>query len=151
MSFHVPIFVCSTSPLRGIWNLKGGSWRSRVQVLLWLPAAFVSGSPWFNSSAALVHSQLLCLLPVGILNLFSWFQYFVSLALRSPCGPRSIMYTLHTLDMQSTKLGISNRLIAILFQVFSRWILCYLSHNTKPNKAPGSGEMTEDCGIHTLG
>ena len=27
-----------------------------------------SGRPWFNSSAALGHSQLVCLLPVGILN-----------------------------------------------------------------------------------
>ena len=31
------------------------------------------GSPWFNSSAAIAHSQLVCLLPVGILNLFSYF------------------------------------------------------------------------------
>ena len=60
-------------------------------------------------------------------------------------------YRLRTLHIQSTKLWISNRLIAILFQAFSRWILCYLSHNTKPNKAFGNGEMTEDCGIHTLG
>ena len=44
------------------------------------------GSPWFNSSAALVHSQLVCLLPVGILNLLSSFQLFVSLALKSPSG-----------------------------------------------------------------
>ena len=48
--------------------------KSRVQVPLWPLAGFVPGSPWLNSSAALVCSQLVCLLPVGILNLFSLFQ-----------------------------------------------------------------------------
>ena len=43
-------------------------WRSRVQVQLWPPAGFVLARPWFNSSAAHVHSQLICLLPVGILQ-----------------------------------------------------------------------------------
>ena len=33
-------------------------------------------SPWFNSSAALVNSQLVCLLPAGILN--AVFEIFVS-------------------------------------------------------------------------
>jgi len=47
---------------------------------------FVPGSPWFNSSAALVHSLLVCLLPVGILNLLSLFQLLFSLALKSPSG-----------------------------------------------------------------
>ena len=42
---------------------------------LWLPAGFVSGSTWFNSLAALVHSQLICLPPVGILYLFSLFHW----------------------------------------------------------------------------
>ena len=37
-------------------------------------AGFVPGSPWLNSSAALVYSQVVCLLPVGILNLLSLFQ-----------------------------------------------------------------------------
>ena len=49
-------------------------WRSRVRVLLRPQAGFVPGSPWLNSSAALVYSQLVCLLPVGILNLLSLFQ-----------------------------------------------------------------------------
>ena len=49
-------------------------WRSRVQVPLWPLAGFVPRSPWLNSSAALVYSQLVCLLPVGILNLLSLFQ-----------------------------------------------------------------------------
>ena len=31
----------------------------------------VPGSPWFNSSAMLVHSQLVCRLPVGVRNLLS--------------------------------------------------------------------------------
>ena len=47
---------------------------------------FVPGSPWFNFSAALVQSQLVCLLPVGILNLLSLFQLLVSLGLKSPRG-----------------------------------------------------------------
>ena len=49
-------------------------------------------SPWFNSSAALVHSQVVCLVPVGILNLLSLFQLFVSLAMKSPSGEWSIKY-----------------------------------------------------------
>ena len=49
-------------------------WRSGVQVPLWPLAGFVRGSPWFNSSAALVHSQLVCHLPVGILRLLSLFE-----------------------------------------------------------------------------
>ena len=56
----------------------------RVQVSRWLPVAFVPGSLWFNSLAALVHNQLVCLLPLGILNLLSWFEYIVLLALKSP-------------------------------------------------------------------
>jgi len=67
-------------------------WRSRVQVPLSPLAEFVPGNPWFNSSAALVQSQLVCLLPVGILNLLSLFQLLVSLALKSPSGEWSIMY-----------------------------------------------------------
>ena len=46
-------------------------WPSRVQAPPWPLAGFVPGSPWFNSSAALVLSQQLFLLPVGIGNLFS--------------------------------------------------------------------------------
>ena len=46
----------------------------------------------FNSSAALVHSQLVCLLRVGILKLLSLFQLLVSLALKSPSGEWSITY-----------------------------------------------------------
>ena len=45
-----------------------------------------------GSTAALVQSQLVCLLPVGILNLLSLFQLLVSLALKSPSGEWSIMY-----------------------------------------------------------
>ena len=46
----------------------------------------------FNSSAAFLYSQLVCLLPVGILNLLSLFRLFVSLALKSPSGEWSIKY-----------------------------------------------------------
>ena len=74
-------------------NLK--IWRSRVQVPLRPLARFVRGSPWFNSWAALVQSQLVCLLPVGILNLSSSFQLFVSLARKSPNREWSIKYVKH--------------------------------------------------------
>ena len=49
-------------------------WRSWVQVPLWPLTGFVPSRPWLNSSAALVNSQLVCLLPVGILNLLSLCQ-----------------------------------------------------------------------------
>ena len=53
-------------------DLKSGD--PVFQVPLGPLAGFVPGSPWLNSSAALVYSQLVCLLPVGILNLLSLFQ-----------------------------------------------------------------------------
>ena len=53
-------------------------------------SGFVGRSSWFNPSAALVQSQLVCLLPVGILNLLSLFHLFASLALKSPSWERSI-------------------------------------------------------------
>ena len=63
---------------KAAWQSGQGAWLdiggSRVQVSLWPLAGFVPGSPWLNSSAALVYSQLVCLLPVGILNLLSLFQ-----------------------------------------------------------------------------
>ena len=57
--------------LEAEWRSGQGSrleiWWSRVQVPLWPLAGFDLGSPWLNSLAALVYSQLVCLLPVGIL------------------------------------------------------------------------------------
>ena len=55
-----------------------GYWTSNLVILssspaLGPPAGFEPGSPWFNSLAALVYSQLVCLLPLGILNLFHSF------------------------------------------------------------------------------
>ena len=38
---------------------------------------FVASRPWFNSSVALIHSQLICLLPVGILYLLSLLELFL--------------------------------------------------------------------------
>ena len=48
--------------------------RSRVQIPFWPLADVVLGSPEYNFSATLVNSQLVCLPPVGILNLvmFIW-------------------------------------------------------------------------------
>ena len=43
---------------------------------LWPLAGFIAGGPWFNSSAALVHSQLVYLLPApGILNLLTLLNF----------------------------------------------------------------------------
>ena len=39
-----------------------------------LTTGSVPNPPWLNFSAALVYSQLVCLLPVRILNLLSLFQ-----------------------------------------------------------------------------
>ena len=41
---------------------------SQLQDMFWPLVEFVSGSPWFNCSAALVNSQLAYLQPVGILS-----------------------------------------------------------------------------------
>ena len=41
---------------------------SQAQDTSWPLVEFVARSPWFNLSAALVNSQLVCLRPVGILN-----------------------------------------------------------------------------------
>ena len=60
-------------------------------------------SPWFNFSAALLNSQLVCLRPVGILNSCCCsvpsFRC-VSLALKSPYGERSIKYVLYCIVSQ---------------------------------------------------
>ena len=57
-----------------MWSQRGWvlrDWWSRVQVPLWPRAEFEPGSPWLNSSAALVQSRLVCLLPaLGFLTLF---------------------------------------------------------------------------------
>ena len=59
--------------------------RPRVQVPLCPLAGFVLGSSEFKSSATLVNSQLVCLLPVGILNFVMInLNHFFSLSLKSP-------------------------------------------------------------------
>ena len=65
--------------------------------MLWPFVEFNPGSPWFNFPAALVNSQLVCLRPVGILNSCCCFVpsfRCVSLALKGPCGERSIKHVL---------------------------------------------------------
>ena len=51
--------------------------RSRVQIPFWPLADVVLGSPEFNFSATLVNSQLVCLPPVGILNLVMFISLLV--------------------------------------------------------------------------
>ena len=72
--------------------------RSQVQIPFWPLADVVLGSPEFDFSATLVNSQLVCLPPVGILNLvmFIWifiYQCLSTLVLKSPDGEWLITYT----------------------------------------------------------
>ena len=69
--------------------------RSQVQVPLGSAAGFVSDRTWFNSPVTLAHGQKVCFLPLGILNLLSLFQWFVSLALKSASGGERSKYKLH--------------------------------------------------------
>ena len=50
------------------WSARLVIRKPQLQVPPWLLAAFVLCSPEFKSSATLVNSQLVCLLPVGILK-----------------------------------------------------------------------------------
>ena len=50
---------------------------SRVQVPFWSLVGVILDSPEFNSSATLVNSQLVCLLPVGIFNHVSFIVCFI--------------------------------------------------------------------------
>ena len=61
--------------------------RSQVQIPFWPPADVVLGSPEFNFSSTLVNSQLVCLTPVGILNLVMFiYHYLFILVLKNPSG-----------------------------------------------------------------
>ena len=58
----------------------------RVQIPFWPLADVVLGSPEFNFLATLVNSELVCLLPVGILNqgMFIYmYHYLFTLVLKS--------------------------------------------------------------------
>ena len=55
-------------------SLKSGD--CQFKILFLTSARLEPGFLWFNSSAALVCSQLVCLLPVGILNLLGSFVVF---------------------------------------------------------------------------
>ena len=59
----------------------------------WPLVEYVSRSPWFNFSAALVNSQLACLRPVGILNIVVVkCSVLLRLVLKSPYWEWSIEY-----------------------------------------------------------
>ena len=77
-NFIFRILIKESEQMLAAWPSGQGAglqiWRSRIEIPLRPLAGFVPGSPWLNSSAALVYSQLVCLLPVGILNLLSFFQ-----------------------------------------------------------------------------
>ena len=79
-------------------HLKTAVRRSRVQIPFWPLADVVLGSPEFNFSATLVNSQLVCLPPVGILNLVMFISVFIyyclfTLVVKSPNGEWPMTYT----------------------------------------------------------
>ena len=80
------------------WNAGFENRSSQVQIPFWPLADVVLGSPEFNISAALVNSQLIWLLPVGIPNLVMFILKFLyhclfALVLKSPNGAWPIKYT----------------------------------------------------------
>ena len=71
---------------------------SRVQIPFWPPADVVLSSPQFNFSAMPINSQLVCLPPVGILNLIMFISILIyhcwfAVVLKIPNGEWPIMYT----------------------------------------------------------
>ena len=104
LGYRFVVFIpCSVGfPARCPWEAIGKIYRVTTSgdsaaelfirwftVLLW-PAKFVPGGLWFNSSSLLVNRQLVCLLSVGILNLFRLFELSVSSALQSPYGEKDL-------------------------------------------------------------
>ena len=82
--------VSSRVNLQAVWSSGLGArfelWWSWIKVPLWPQyAGFVPSHPWLNAVARLLHSALVCLLPVEILNqfLFSWFELFGSTKINS--------------------------------------------------------------------
>ena len=74
----------------------------RVQVSLWPPAGFVPGySPWFKSSPVLVQSQLVYLLPVGILYLLSCLFYYGPEKPQRGVGNGVLIHTHQSVSMRS--------------------------------------------------
>ena len=84
-----------------MWRQRGRVVRARswVQIPFWLLADVVHDSPKFNFSSTLVNSQVVCLQPVGILNLvlfIIWifiYHCLLTLDLKSPNGEWPITYT----------------------------------------------------------
>ena len=67
--------------------------KSRVQIPFWPLADVALGSPYFIFSATLVNSPLVCLPPVGILNLVMFINHYLfTLVLKSPDGEWPITY-----------------------------------------------------------
>ena len=84
-----------------MWRQRGLVVRARswVQILFWRLADVVHDSPKFNFSSTLVNGQLVCLQPVGILNLVLFiicmfiYHCLFTLDLKSPNGEWPITYT----------------------------------------------------------
>ena len=83
--------VLVSDPKEAAWPSVGFEIRrSRVQIPFWPLADVVLGTPEFNFLATLVNSQLVCLPPVGILNLvmFIWILIYSCLhwSWKAPMG-----------------------------------------------------------------
>ena len=90
-----------------------------------------------NSSAALVQSQMVCLLglTVGILNLLSLFQLFVSLALESPSGEWSFKYVCKVnVQNQRNSSTVINIIAIAVGSHIAEVVLDYSGHYIDPNK-----------------
>ena len=79
-----------------------------------LPLAdVVLGNPEFNFSTTLVNSQLVCLPPVGILNLVMFIWIFIyhclfTLVLKSPNGEWPITYTFYVYSLKVVETSVTN-------------------------------------------
>ena len=82
-----------------MWRQRGRVVRARswVQIPFWLLADVVHDSPKFNFSSTLVNSQVVCLQPVGILNLV---MFIITICLRwswkAPMGSGQLRIHIHT-------------------------------------------------------
>ena len=74
-------FLGESSIFVSLWKYI---WRSLFQVPLWPPVGFVPSNPHFNSSAVLVHSQLVYFVPVGLLNMLSSLFQFIAWPQKNP-------------------------------------------------------------------
>ena len=112
-------------------TLTDGKIRLQVQIPFWALADVVHGSPEFNFSAALVNSQLVCLLPVGILNVVMFIWIFVYhclfiLVLKSPNGTCNFLYLLAVTEKAVCALVTTAGVDTTVFLELVNWLVVVL-------------------------